>query len=134
MSAVLAAAPSAAQVVLLEEATSKKVVKVENLPDAWARAQKKASTESTNEWRPLLISDKPGFGAMFCVRDTARGVPARTFLVEGRATGKEAIEQARELARAYAAQWKTTPFLCAQWKNQNKHPLDTPVRVYAAGS
>lgn len=123
---------SNAQVVVLAHPDSGDFVVVQNRPLPRAEAMRRASARTrVGSWKLLLSSIVPGYGAMFCFRP--KGAQTRYFIAEGKATGSEAINDARTQATAAARGSGATTAICDNWNNRNVHPLDaqgaSPVTV-----
>lgn len=119
-----------AQVVVLVHPETAKFVVVQNRPAPLAEATKRALMTEPGGWDVILQSTVPGHGAMFCFRP--KGAAARFFPVEGKATGAEAIKQARSLANAAAQGTGVTTGGCGLWNNRNAYPLDVAASGRAA--
>lgn len=117
------ALPTHAQVVVLAHPDSGDFVVVQNRPTPRAEALHRASAKGrTGSWKPLLSSTVPGHGAMFCFRP--KGGEMRYFIAEGKATGTEAVTDARAQANAAARGTGATTGICGTWNNRNAYPLD----------
>ncbi len=113
---------SNAQVVVLAHPDSGDFVVVQNRPSPRAVAMQRAEARKrAGGWKLLLDSAVPGYGAMFCFR--AKGGPMRYFIAEGKATGSEAVEDARAQANAAARGTGAVTAICGNWNNRNAHPL-----------
>lgn len=114
---------SNAQVVVLAHPDSGDFVVVHDRPSPRAEAMQRANARMhAGGWKLLLGSTVPGHGAMFCFRP--KGAQMRYFIAEGKATGSEAIIDARTQANAAARGSGATTAICGNWNNRNAHPLD----------
>jgi hypothetical protein len=114
---------SNAQVVVLAHPDGGDFVIVQNRPSPRAEAMQRANARKhTDGWKLLLGSTVPGYGAMFCFRP--KGSQMRYFIAEGKASGDEAIDDARAQANAAARGTGATTAICGSWNNRNAHPLE----------
>lgn len=114
---------SNAQVVVLAHPDSGDFVVVQNRPSPRTEAMQRANAKGrSGGWKPLLNSTASGYGAMFCFRPP--GGDMRYFIAEGKATGSEAIKDARAQANAAARGTGATTAICGSWNNRNAHPLE----------
>ncbi len=117
------AVPAHAQVVVLAHPASGDFVVVENRPSPRTEAMQRANAKGRRGgWKPLLSSTVPGYGAMFCFRPP--GGDVRYFIAEGKATGSEAIKDARTQANAAARGSGAFTSICGNWNNRNAYPLE----------
>ncbi len=128
--------PASAQVVVLAHPPSGDFVIVQNRPSPRTEAMQRANAKGRGAgWKPLLSSTVPGYGAMFCFRP--KGGDVRYFIAEGKATGKEAIADARARANAAATGTGVFTSICGNWNNLNTYPLEAqpgmPATRQAAG-
>lgn len=122
----VSALPALAQVVVLTHPDSGDFVVVQNRPAPRAEAMQRANAKGRpSSWQQQLISTAPGYGAMFCFRP--KGGQMRYFPVAGKASGSEAIDEARAQANAAARGSGAVTFICGTWNNRNAHPLDVAV-------
>ena len=80
-------------------------------------------------WRLVVESTEPGYGAVFCVSENGGSNP-RYFYSVGKATSKEAIDEAKAKALGYARSIKQLPYIMRAFKNTNRYPLETPTPQY----
>jgi hypothetical protein len=111
-----------AQVVVLVNPATGNYVVVHDQENPKAIAAKRANEKAPGGgWEPLLVSDTPGYGTMFCLRV---GDTTEFFLEHGKTTSKEAITSASARANAAAGNTKEISYWCGAWKNENKFPLE----------
>lgn len=114
---------SNAQVVVLAHPDSGDFIIVQNHPTLGIEAMQRANARKhAGDWKSLLSSTAPGYGAMFCFRP--KGGQMRYFIAEGKTRGDEAIGEARAQANLAARSTGTTTAICGNWNNRNVYPLD----------
>ena len=116
--------PSRAQVVVLIHPDTGKYISVVNKKNPKTAAMKQANLAvAGGGWKVVLASDALGYGTMFCVRVNEM---TQFFIAHGKASGTEAITEARAQASAAARGSNQTPYWCGAWNNRNLFPLDPP--------
>lgn len=111
-----------AQVVVLVNPAAGSYVVVHDHENPKSTAAKRANEKTPGGgWEPMLVSDTPGYGSMFCLR--LNGV-TRFFIASGKGTGNEAITEARDQANAAARGTGQTTYWCGAWNNTNRYPLE----------
>ncbi|WP_372012478.1 hypothetical protein [Pseudoxanthomonas sp. 10H] len=112
---------AAAQVVVMAHPESGSYVVVANQQGARLKARERAQRQHAGGWTELLASTRTGWGRAYCARP--KGGPTRYFVVEGKASAKEADDAARAAAIA-GTRGLPVASCFPGWENRNAHPLD----------
>jgi hypothetical protein len=126
------ARPASAQLYIFVRTDAPNVTYSVDEKNGRTKAVKRAS-QNAGEWKLLVESNTPGFGAVFCVSGPNGDAPTYFYSI-GQETSKAAVLEAREKARAYAARKKLgAPFIMRFFRNTNRYPLEKPDKVTTFG-
>ena len=127
LAALLPVEKAVAQVVVLGQPATGAFVVVKNEAQTELKARQRAVQKNKHGgWNVLLVSAKPGWGALFCLKPAANG-PVRYFMSEGEASAEVAVREARKRAYDAAESVGGWPYICGPaWNNRNLFPSNPP--------